>query len=784
MTIPTPSDVDVIVLDLDKVATRAESIATTLRDTANDLERTIDGLNWSGEGRKGAERRASSEKQQMRTLATAFEDLATGCRTAQAAMAPTLDKLRSLLTWLRGSSFEVDNDWNVTDKLNYKAAFDQAGDDQSKKDQLTQYQTDRSNTAANATVELKALAAGYGLDDDKCAAAINKAVYDMGILAPASAGLSPKLADSDVAALKNGRATPDQVARLKAATHLTDQQLDDLLHGKQVNVPQGQFDYVREVMRDLDGSSIDEMSKLGDTLPYTERQDVQSSIVDAMQMMSNPQIGTTGGGADRQPAISPDHGGMAMLPTQVRTLLTQAPTRWDEKHNQSEFAGKLIEIPREGDFNTLAEMLHNGNPALAQGSDLDRGLLKQASEIAGLGQGTIVVSSDGSSHSANPIADKMLTAAGGDRLAVHDLLYGTNMDCTVTEGHYDAESHVANLLNHSWNGHDDGIAKVIETAGHDATSADPTVNRQSGEASWALANYVSTHSNELLHLGGGDQSIGVLDPNMTKALGSTLGAYIPDMVGADEGMFGTHGFGAIDQSHVKDIFAVIDSNKDAATDFNRAAYASIAQMNQQFGSTGGTDYSLGEFAGRIDAAAQAGVKLEVEGRIHDAKAQADEEKLIFDSVKDIAPFGAKHIPRLLGLSEKWAGFTVSDFTELGTKMATPGVKEWMFGSVPDLGANADLSGYGSYAKQYYNILQGMTLTPDHPNYSQDPNIGKYFDSAGNLLSFDAIKGLDGARGGANSLVDFNGQMKKFLPGLVAYDDGWRAGHDESGLHPR
>ncbi|AYF77529.1 hypothetical protein D7D52_31140 [Nocardia yunnanensis] len=421
-------------------------------------------------------------------------------------------------------------------------------------------------------------------------------------------------------------------------------------------------------------------------------------------------------------------------------------------------------------------MLGDGNPALAQGSDLDRGLLKQASEIAGLGQGTIVVSSDGSSHSANPIADKLLTAAGGDRLAVHDLLYGTNLDCTVTEGHYDAQSHVANLLNHSWNGHDDGIAKVIETAGHDATSADPTVNRQSGEASWALANYVSTHSNELLHLGGTDHSIGMLDPKMTKALGSTLGAYIPDMVAADEGSFGTHGFGAIDQSHVKDIFAVIDSNKDAARDFNRAAYASITQMNQQFGSSGGSENSLGEFAGRIDAAAQAGAKLEVAGRISDAAARLNEEKAIFDSVKDVIPFGAKHLPRLAGLTEKWAGFTVSDFSELGSKMATPGFKDWLFGSTPDIGPNVDLKGEDSQAKRLYNILKGMTLTPDHPNYSQNPTTGQYFDSKGEILSFEAIKALDG-KNGDNSLAHFNQQMRK-LPGVLEYENGWRAGHDD------
>ncbi|MFE3193112.1 hypothetical protein ACFXHA_29190 [Nocardia sp. NPDC059240] len=772
-----------MVIDLDGFATRADAAATALNSTADDLERCIDGMGWSGEGRKGAEHRASLERKQMRTLATAFEDLACACRTGQQTMAPALETLKSALNVLRGLSFEVEPDWSVTDKFNYKTAYEQAGDDQTIKDQLDQLQSTRSDEAANQTVRLQRLAAEFGADDDTCAQAIAKAVTDMQALAPVSAGFSPQRADQDLADIKAGKATPDELARFKAATHLTDQQLSDLYNGKEIDVPQGQFDYLSELMKDLDKSSVDTIGHLGDDLPEDQRKLLRGGLTDAMLLISNPQLKTRGDGTDSGATQTVYQGGMMMLPTSIQTLLKDAPARQDEKDGGSEFTGNLVEIPREGDFKTFLNMLGDGNPALAQGSDLDRGLLKQAAEIAGVSEGNIVVNS-GDPHSANELVDKMLSQAGGDRLAVHDLMYGTNMDCTVTQGHYDAQSHVGDLLDHTWYGHEDGVAKVIETAGREATSADPTLNRQSGEASWALANYTSTHGNELLHLHGGDLSIGMVDPKMTKALGSTLGAYIPDMVGADKGMFGTSGFGKIEPENVKNIFAVIDSNREAARDFNRAAYASIAQMNQQFGATGGANSSLGEFAGRIDTAAQAGVKLEVEGRIQDAKLRSDEEKAIFDSVKDVIPFGAKHIPRLAGLTEKFAGdFTVSDFTELGSKMGTPGFKDWIFGSTPNIGANVDLSGNGSLVKQYYNILTGMTLTPDHPNYSQDPNIGQYFDGDGKILSFDAIKALDG-EDGLNSLAHFGDQMRRAFPGLLSYESGWRTGHDQSEMHPR
>ncbi|MEC3953817.1 hypothetical protein VMT65_12325 [Nocardia sp. CDC153] len=781
MAVPSKTTVLNWIVDLGYLAPTIESIAKGIRDNASTMYKTIDGLNWSGRGRIGADGRAERERQQMGVLADAFDDLATACRNGQARLEPMVTSARQTVAVLTGDGYAVAENWYVSDKYNYPAALVLARGNQEQTDQINQLQTDRSNEAANQTVALQRLAADIGVADDEVATTISTALATIEQLSPAAAGLNPILAQHDLASWKSGKTTPDQLERLRVATRLTPDQLQDLLDGKPVDLPQERYDYLRGLMRGLDGMSVSDLARLGDKLPPDQQGTLRTGVVDAMQLMSNPQIETVGDGTVE------DRGGMIQLPTQVRNLLRENPVRRSEKYGSSEFIGNFIDIPREADFGVFVDLLGKGTPALAQGSDLDRGLLKQGAEIAGASAVNLVP--DPKPHSVTDLADRMLDRAGGDRLAVHDLLYGSNMQCTVTEGgHYDAASHVGDIIGRDWHGHEDGVTTVIQTAGQYSMSTDPTLNRQAGESAWALASYASTHSQELLHLDGGSQSIGMVNANMTKALGQTLATYIPSMVGVPDDMFGTHGFGPIDQANVKNIFAVIDSNKDAAIDFNRAAYVTVAQMNQTFGAQGGTNFALGEWAGRIDAAAQSGMQLELDGRKLDLAEQLKYEQSLFDSLKDVAAFGGKHIPRLIGSAtgESLAmplGFSLSDFTELGVKVAAPEVKNWLFGAVPELGPKADLDGYGSQAKQFYNILQGMTLTPDHPDYSKDPNIGRYFDGNGNLMSFEQIKHLDG-KDGATSLPVFKGQMKNFMPGLVAYDDGWRAAHDPAEWHPR
>ncbi|MTE12386.1 TPR repeat region-containing protein [Nocardia aurantiaca] len=434
-----------------------------------------------------------------------------------------------------------------------------------------------------------------------------------------------------------------------------------------------------------------------------------------------------------------------------------------------------IEIPRLDDFKALNDLLGKGNSALAQGTDIDRGLLKQGAEIAGTKAGFIP---NNSTDTPNSVANMLLSRAGTDNVAVNDFLTGGptqpdgthHMDVTVTPGgKYDVGSHIADVINHDWKGQDSGVSTVIRTAGEFATEPNASLRDLSGGSTRALANYVGAHGDDLLHINtlAGPKELGVANPGMTQALAATLTPYIPDMVGVNSALLHTGGFGGgTDPDAVKNIFAVIDSDKTAATQFNSSAYAAVSQLNQQFGTGGGKDYQLATWAGNIDASARDGMQSEFRARGLQQANDLKAEQAIFDSLKDGTAFSVKQIP------------LIGNAVELEVKMTSPEVKAWLLGSVPDLHETVDLSANANPGQRFYNILQGMALTPGSENLRSDPNIGQYFNpSTGELKSLEEIAG----NAPSTTLTEFEAAMRRFQPNLANYDASWTNAHGKDGL---
>lgn len=358
----------------------------------------------------------------------------------------------------------------------------------------------------------------------------------------------------------------------------------------------------------------------------------------------------------------------------------------------------------------------------------------------------------------------MLDRASGDHSAVHDALTGNNMEVTCDNGgHYNAQDHVGDLLNHNWQGHEQGIKHVLDGIGENSKSTDQFLNVQAGESAHVLAEYAGKHKDDLLDLKGWNQSIGEANPEMTKALGWTLSPYIPNMVGVEDSYLGSHGFEAMNSADAKGLFAVVDSNQDAAVDFNKNAYASISLLDQHYGFSYATDgrSALGEMAGRIDWAAQSGMNDELAHRIGDAAEEQKQKELLFDTLKETASFSVDKLP------------VIGPGAELGVNMAAPATKEWLLGSVPDLHAQADISTAGSTPRQYYDILRGAALAD--PSIAQNPYVAKHFDSDGQLKSFEDIAG-PGHRA-ATSLPNFNEDMMDFMPNIVKYETAFDNGKD-------
>ncbi|MFI5782627.1 hypothetical protein [Nocardia sp. NPDC051570] len=717
-------------------------------NAADSMLRTITGMHWSGEAYNAACDRADREDRQMRKVGSAFDRLATACTQGAAAMGPIIDSLKSATRGLESDHFQVGDDWTVTDKL---TTTDKS------------LQQRRAEEATNETVRLQKLAGDLGAADQQCAQAAGDALKDIGLLTPALAGLTGSTAQSDVDDLRTGHPTQAELDRIHAATQLTDQQKRDLAEGRPVDMPQGQYDYLRGLMRAMDGSSVDDISKLASALPA----DRQGDLANAMQLISNPQVQTA---SVLHPGDAPsviDRGGLGQLPTNVRTLLTDNPVTWSkELITQGGVVPPVQSVPRASDFKSVTSLLGHGDPGLAQGSDLDRGLIKQASEIAGATPGKDPVV-DVNHNDMNALASDMLDRASTDHVAVTDALTGNNMDVTCGGNHYDPTSHIDGLLNHRWDGHDQGIAKLIDSIGQNATSSDGNLNVPSGRAAYALSQYMGSHQDQLLHLPGRDfedaPSIGANDPNMTQALQRTLGHYIPNMVGVPDSMVQSHGFGdAAGTNHlgaqdVKAIFKEIDSNHEAAVQFNGSAYSTITQLDYQFGHDGGAHPELGEYASRIDWAAQHAMYDPSAG---DGDPQLQTKKDFFDSLKPLVKLGVGEIP------------VVGSFLNTGIDVTSPEVKTWLLGSVPDAGASVDIHGQGNSPHRYYDIFHGMSDSPQFPNLRHDPNLGQYYRPDGSVMSFDDIVR------GTGGTPQFNADMDKSAgTPLQIYQNGWNRGQD-------
>ncbi|MDY6811582.1 MAG: hypothetical protein SW127_21665 [Actinomycetota bacterium] len=516
--------------ELGAAANAVQPVSDGISRAADDMHRTIHGLDWKGQSRVDATGRADSEKTQMHRVSSAVDALKAALTGGQAAMAPMVENLKSSTRNLEAASYEVSNDWNVTDGYEYGLAEAFAAGDPAEEARIAELKRQRAEEAQNATVRLTRLAQELDAADAACAQAVREANDEIGSTAPVAAGLLGRQGTSDLQALRTATATPEQRARLFAATQLTPDQLDALREGHPAYMSQGQFDYLQSVMKGLDGVSLEEM---GDIEKHTPGQ-----LGDAIRLMSIPNLQTASG----------EKGGIGQLPISVRTLLQDSPTRLD-----TAVVGPTIQtftdVPRLNDFRTLNTMLSHGDQGFRLGADVDRGLLKQASEISGnlspRGSDAYYGTYDHriDSGELRQTVDAMFHNASGDHQAVADFLTGDNMDVTVTPGnHYNADTHVVNLLDTKWESDELGAKSVLGWMG-DSAGAPGYEGEAAGRSMSALADVMVKNHDSLAHISVGDDkysSFGQLNPELAQSIARSASPFIGNFVDAPDQMLVNH----------------------------------------------------------------------------------------------------------------------------------------------------------------------------------------------------------------------------------------------------
>ena len=223
-------------------------------------------------------------------------------------------------------------------------------------------------------------------------------------------------------------------------------------------------------------------------------------------------------------------------------------------------------IPHEGDLQTIAGFVSDGDARFQQGSDLDRSLMDRGAEIV---KATNVV--DPTSSTIPFCRASSIRPAG--------TAWSTTTSSTGTAGRT-----VTAIANHGWSDNGAAASTLTDWIDDTATSSNPEAATRAGETAHDVAAFIGDNKDQLLNQSlFGDATVGANNPDLVQGWAEALEPYQGAMVG-DPG--DTKGFGVLgnpsegDYASARNVFAVIDSDPTAAKSFNQHAYEAILHYQQ------------------------------------------------------------------------------------------------------------------------------------------------------------------------------------------------------------
>ncbi|RMI29896.1 TPR repeat region-containing protein [Nocardia stercoris] len=578
---------------LDQLAQHLVSAGGDLEAQLGRMVTQFSDTTWTGVAHDAACDRFTQENDDDRRLGADIKDLGTAVTAASSGLA---NEVRVLMGKVADAEHDKDPyPLTVSDKWEVQATFSASHPTEaqikSAQDQINRHQG--LINAAYTSLALAIVVQTKGINDAAAKIVARGELIARGIddthLSDADIskyGMNDDPAGTaaqDVKALEDGTATPEQIARLQAQSTLTPDELESIKDGKPANITPAQFQYLQGVMQAENGMSPKEIADLGSKLSPGDATTVQSSMSNAMQIMSNPKITADGGLT----------GGMPQLPKNVQDILKNSKPLMDANDGTQR--------------NALGDIAQRGDSALRQGTDFDRGLLKQGSILAD--SNSWLADSDGA------IANKLLDAASGDHQADSDFISGHGMDSTLGTGEKWGKDHMMAVLSHQWTPEQHGAQTMFSWIGPDASSTDDNVSKLAGQTSNSLAQFLSDNSDNLAkNLPGHDgQSLGAVNPALTQTLASTMVPYLGNFVGADPHMLINQTTGGLQHpDDLSKMFAVLDSDPAAAKSLNAAG----AEWNDYFAYQAGMDPpsapSIGIHSGQLSAAMGQGLNQQLQ----------------------------------------------------------------------------------------------------------------------------------------------------------------------------
>lgn len=335
--------------------------------------------------------------------------------------------------------------------------------------------------------------------------------------------------------------------------------------------------YLSQMQAQQHGMSVSELAtaerRLGDN---------KGVIADSWQLMGSDKI--------RYPktdlnvgAIENQHewitGGYDKLPRSLQSTLDRSAVQTGTRITDDYEAV----TKNASDVSKIARMVSDGNESLQRGTPLDAKLLQWSQKTLTGDVGPLLTQDYTAyrefSRDRDGTLGDVFTAAGRDHIAVHDVMTGSA-----------GQDFLRDLHLHTW---DDSRAvasthSLFDWIGHDANSQDPVAATRAAESAHALAQSIDANQSELLtqkHAMWGQTGIGQFAPDLVRADATALEPFQAALIGDNDR---TPGFALLghpergDFSAAQNVFAVIDSDPDAAKHFTAAAAHKIVDYQASY----------------------------------------------------------------------------------------------------------------------------------------------------------------------------------------------------------
>ncbi|MBJ7340754.1 EspA/EspE family type VII secretion system effector [Mycolicibacterium sp.] len=411
-------------------------------------------------------------------------------------------------------------------------------------------------------------------------------------------------AANDFKAVRDGNATPEQVARVREASTLTPEQTASLKEGKPATMDQGQYDYLRGLMQAQDGMSASEVNE-----SLKQHPELKAAMGDAYQIMGNPNIQTASG----------DHGGITNEPRNIQALLN------DDLTYKTQGGGQVPQIPLH-QFDALNDMLGQGNPELRAGSDVDRAMVNESARISDLVDKGHAVYSDtpdshggkggipfgiADTHDVNRTLNSMIATGGSDHQAVTDFLTGANDPnsagaqrmSAATFDHFGGKDAFVDLTTHQFGDGQNGVEDMFDWMGKNAYT--PGLEGFDAAASANATGHLISSNHELFtrlpdgH--GGYDTLGQVNSGLVQTFTENLSPFIGNFDGVQVPGINADAIpGFSDTKDLSNMFQVLNTDPASADALNRVVASWEQHFAYEFGATG--DSEFGRHAGQLTQA--------------------------------------------------------------------------------------------------------------------------------------------------------------------------------------